>query len=316
LVAHGHEVTLFASADAHTSARLCPTTQRSLRRQMTGDELINVAPYLHLAMLSTVYQRAAEFDLIHSHVDHLTFPFTRLTRTPTLTTMHGRLDCYPEVALVSVTIAQRQPLHEIPLNWVGCLSNGIALDHFPFQHDRGDYLAFVGRIAIEKRPDWAVEVARRSGLPLKVGAKVDPTDQAYWETEIAPLFQAHEVEFLGEVSEQEKAALLGSAYATIFPAEGLEPFGLVVVESLACGTPVIAMRRGAVPEVLRDGVSGFICDSVDEMVAAVARIPQLDRSACRREAQRFGASRMCESYEQIYTHLLSRTDQTSSPSNP
>jgi glycosyltransferase involved in cell wall biosynthesis len=313
LVARGHEVTLFASGDSHTSARLSATTPRSLRRQMTREEMINVSPYLHLAMLSDVYRRADEFDIIHSHVDHLTFPFTRLTRTPTVTTMHGRLDfpilppimrCYPEVALVSITMTQRDAWKELSINWVGCVPNGIALDHFPFQREPGDYLAVVGRIAPEKRPDWAVEVARRSGLPLKVGAKIDPVDQQYWSEVIEPLFKANRVEFLGEVDEQEKAALLGGAYATLFPIDWPEPFGLVMAESLACGTPVIAMRRGSVPEVLRDGVSGFICDSVDEMVAAVPRITQLDRSACRREAQRFAARTMCAGYERVYSGML------------
>jgi glycosyltransferase involved in cell wall biosynthesis len=313
LVAMGHDVTLFASGDSRTSAKLMSTTPRSLRQQMTRDELINVSPYLHLAMLSTVYRRAGEFDLIHSHVDHCTFPFTRLTSTPTLTTMHGRLDwpilppimrCYPEVALVSISMTQRAPFDELAVNWAGCVPNGIALDHFPLNPKPGDYLTFVGRIAPEKRPDWLVEVARRTGMPLKVGAKVDPVDQPYWEEEIEPLFKANGVEFLGEVDEQEKAALLGGAYATIFPIDWPEPFGLVVAESLACGTPVIAMRRGSVPELLRHGVSGFICDSVDEMVAAVAKVPQLDRGACRLEAQRFGSGSMCTGYEQVYAHLL------------
>lgn len=313
LVAQGHEVTLFASGDSHSSARLSPTTARSLRRQMTRAELVDVSPFLHLAMLSDVYRRAEEFDIIHSHVDHLTFPLTRLVRTPTVTTMHGRLDfpillpilrCYPEVALVSITMAQRAPLDELTINWVGCVPNGIALDHFPFQREPGSYLAMVGRIAPEKRPDWAVEVAQRSGMPLKVGAKVDPVDQQYWKEEIEPLFNANGVEFLGEVNEQEKAVLLGGAYATLFPIDWPEPFGLVMAESLACGTPVIAMRRGSVPEVLRNGVSGWICDSVDEMAAAVPRIAQLDRGMCRREAQRFASSTMCAGYERVYADVL------------
>jgi glycosyltransferase involved in cell wall biosynthesis len=313
LVARGHEVTLFASGDSHTSAKLCSTTPRSLRHQMTREELVNVSPYLHLAMLSDVYRQADEFDIIHSHVDHLTLPFARLTRTPTVTTMHGRLDyailppilrCYPEAPLVSITMAQRAPLDELAINWVGCVPNGIALDHFPFQHEPGSYLAMVGRIAPEKRPDWAVEVARRSGLPLKVGAKVDPVDQQYWKEEIEPLFNANGVEFLGEVNERQKADLLGGAYATLFPIDWPEPFGLVMAESLACGTPVIAMRRGSVPEVLRNGLSGWICDSVDAMVAAIPRIAQLDRSACRREARRFASSTMCAGYQQIYAAVL------------
>jgi glycosyltransferase involved in cell wall biosynthesis len=313
LVRRGHEVTLFASGDSHTSARLCPTTPQSLRRQMTREELINVSPYLHLAMLSEVYRRAHEFDIIHSHVDHITLPFACLTSTPTVTTLHGRLDlevlppilrCYPEAAFVSISMSQRKPLNELRLNWAGCVYNGIPLDHFPFRPQRGDYLAFLGRIAPEKRPDWAVEVAGRAGMPLKVGAKVDPVDYHYWKTEIAPLFKANRVEFLGELDEQDKAELLGGAYATLFPVDWPEPFGLVMAESLACGTPVIAMNRGAVPEVLRNGLSGFVCRSIDEMIRAVPRVVGIERVVCHHEAQRFAAAEMGRAYERVYLKLL------------
>ncbi len=313
LVKRGHEVTLFASAESQTSARLCPTTSSSLRKQMTRDEILNVAPHLHLAMLSTVYQCADKFDIIHSHVEHLTFPFTRLVQTPTASTMHGRLDWevlqpilrwYPDVPLVSITKSQRAPVQDLPLNWVGCVFNGIPLDHFPFREQPGDYLAFLGRICPEKRPDWAVEVAQRSGMPLKVGAKIDPVDQQYWHEQIEPLFKANHVEFIGEVNEQEKAALLGGAYATLFPIDWPEPFGLVMAESIACGTPVVALNRGSVPEILHDGVSGFICQSVDEMVAAIPRVADLDRKACYQEARRFGSAAMAEGYEQVYRQLL------------
>jgi glycosyltransferase involved in cell wall biosynthesis len=313
LVKRGHEVTLFASADSQTSATLRPTTPRPLRQQMTRDELINVAPYLHMAMLSDVYRHADEFDIIHSHLEHLAFPFTRLVQTPTVNTLHGRLDweilppifrCYPDVPLVSLTKSQRSPVQDLPLNWVGCVFNGIPLDHYPFREQPGDYLAFLGRIAPEKRPDWAVEVARRAGMPLKVGAKIDPVDQEYWKEQIEPLFKANHVEFIGEVNEQEKAELLGGAYATLFPIDWPEPFGLVMAESIACGTPVVALDRGSVPEILRDGVSGFICESVDEMVAAIPRVAELDRRACHQEARRFGSAAMAEGYEQVYAHLL------------
>jgi glycosyltransferase involved in cell wall biosynthesis len=320
LVGRGHEVTLFASADSHTSAALSPTTPRSLRRHMTHDEMINLSPYLHLSMLSQVYRRGDDFDLIHSHVDHLTFPFAKLVATPTVTTMHGRLDvpilppilrCYPHLPLVSISMAQRAPLRELPLNWVGCVPNGISLDRFTFAPEPGAYLAFVGRISPEKRPDWAVEVARRVGMPLKVAAKVDPVDQQYWADEIAPLFAAHNVEFLGEVTEEAKAALLGGAYATLFPLDWPEPFGLVMVESLACGTPVIAFDRGSVREILRDGVSGYICGSVDEMVGAVPQVAQLDRRVCRQESLRFNARAMADAYEQVYDTVLTTRKQRS-----
>lgn len=313
LTRRGHSVTLFASGDSQTSATLYPTTPRSLRRQMSRDELVNVSPYLHFAMLSQVYLQAACFDVIHSHVDHLTLPLAQLVDTPTVTTMHGRLDLpmlkpvlgsYPDAPLASISMSQREPLHELPLNWAGCVYNGIPLDHFPFQRQPGSYLAFLGRIAPEKRPDLAVEIARRSGMALKVGAKIDPVDQQYWEEEIAPLFAANDVEFLGELDEHQKAELLGGAYAMLFPVDWPEPFGLVMAESLACGTPVIALRRGSVPEVLEHGVSGFICDTLEELVAAVPRVAELDRAACHMAARRFSAAAMAEGYEAIYRRLI------------
>ncbi|HEX6290143.1 MAG TPA: glycosyltransferase family 4 protein [Herpetosiphonaceae bacterium] len=313
LVKRGHEVTLFASGDSDTSAMLHPTTPHSLRRHLTRDEMLNLSPYLHLSMLSHVYRRADDFDIIHSHVDHFAFPFARLVPTPTVTTLHGRLDlsilppilrCYPHLPLVSISMAQRAPLRELPLNWVGCVPNGIPLDRFTFQPRPGDYLVFVGRICPEKRPDWAVEIARRVGMPLKVAAKVDPVDHQYWTVEIAPLFAANDVEYLGEIGEQAKADLLGGAYATLFPLAWPEPFGLVLIESMACGTPVIALRHGSVPEILRNGVSGFICDSLDEMVAAVRRVATLDRRLCRAEALRFTSKTMADSYEQVYDRVI------------
>lgn len=313
LVKRGHDVTLFASGDSQTSAKLVATSPQSLRRLMSREEILEVSPWLHMAMLSEVYQRAGEFDIIHSHADHYTLPIARMVHTPTITTMHGRLDLaylppilrhYPDMPLVSISESQREPLRDLPLNWVGTVFNGIPLDHFPFQPTGGDYLVFLGRICPEKRPDWAVEVARRAGMRLKVGAKIDPVDQDYWQNEIKPLFEANNVEFLGEVNEQEKAALLGGAYAMLFPIDWPEPFGLVMAESLACGTPVIALNRGSVPEVLRDGVSAFICNSVDEMVAAVPRVAELSRAACYREAQRFGATAMAMGYEAVYTQVV------------
>lgn len=314
LVIQGHEVTLFASGESETSATLRPTTPTALRRRMTREEMIKIAPELHRAMLSEVYRRAGEFDIIHSHVEQLTLPFIQLVQTPTVLTLHSPLEpafwgpvlrCYPQVPLVSISESQREPLADEPIHWIATVHNGIPIKHFPFQEAPGDYLVYLGRIAPEKRPDRAVEIAGRTGIPLKVGAKVDPIDQPYWQTEIAPLFEANGVEYLGEVNEVEKAELLGGAYATLFPVEWPEPFGLVMPESMACGTPVIAMRRGSVPEIIRHGVGGFVCDSTDEMVEAVRRVPELKREDCRREALRFSAAEMGERYEAVYEAIFS-----------
>ena len=315
LVQRGHEVTLFASGESQTNAHLVATTPQALRHRMSRFQLDDIAPWLHLEMVSRVYQRSAEFDIIHSHVDDFLagFPFARLTQTPTVTTIHHYPDQaklapvlvnYPEAPVVSISMAQRTALPDVQMRWVGCVYNGIPLDHFPFHDTPGDYLAFLGRICPDKRPDWAVEVAVRSGLPLKVAAKIDPVDEDYWADQIRPLFKKHEIEFLGEVSDQQKAELLGNAYATLFPIDWMEPFGLVMTESLACGTPVIAINRGSVPEVLRHGVSGWICESVDEMVTSVPRVATLDREACRSEAERFSSTKMAEGYETIYASLL------------
>jgi glycosyltransferase involved in cell wall biosynthesis len=315
LVKLGHDVTLFASGDSQTSATLEITTPRALRHLMTRQEIVEVAPLLHLEMMSKVYSRAYEFDVIHSHIDDLlaSLPLGRLTATPSVTTLHGTLDrthlppilsCYPEAPLVSISMSQRLPLCELPLNWAGCVYNGIPLDHFSFRSTPGTYLAFVGRICPEKGIAWAVEVARRAGMPLKVGAKIDLYDRRYWEEQIEPLFKANRVEFLGELTEAEKADLLANAYATLFPIDWPEPFGLVMPESLACGTPVIARNRGSVPEIVRDGVSGFICETLDEMVAAVEQVAGLNRHDCRREAERFSSAAMARGYLQVYTQLI------------
>lgn len=313
LVRRGHDVTLFASGDSQTSARLYPTTPRALRKQMTRDEMVAIAPEMHRAMLGDVYRQAGEFDIIHSHVEQLTLPFIHMVQTPTLLTMHSPLDpvfwipvlrLYPPVPMVSISESQRDPLRGEDLDWVATVHNGIPLEHFSFSGKPGEYLAYLGRIAPEKGPDRAVEIARQTGMPLKVGAKVDPLDHDYWENEIAPLFRANGVEYLGELDECEKAELLRGAYATLFPVGWPEPFGLVMPESLACGTPVVAMRRGSVPEIVRDGVSGYVCDSLEAMVAAIPKVAELSREACRREAQRFSMAAMASSYERAYGALI------------
>jgi glycosyltransferase involved in cell wall biosynthesis len=273
-------------------------------------------------MLSRVYQRAQEFDVIHCHTDYLGLLLTRLTRTPTVITLHGRLDIpeivplyqeYPEVRLVSISDAQRFPLAHP--RWAATVYHGLPPDLYTFHPRRGSYLLFLGRIAPEKRPDSAIRVACRAGVPLRIAAKVDRVDREYFETTIRPLLDHPLVEFLGEVNEQQKRELLGNALALLFPIDWPEPFGLVMIEALAAGTPVIARRRGAVPEVLRDGVTGLLGESEDDLVAAVRRVAALDRAACRREfEQRFTVRVMADNYLRVYETVLKA--QTSVPYPP
>jgi len=314
LVRRGHNVTLFASGDSRTSAKLVPTSAAALRERFTLQEMRDVAPPLHLAMMGEVLQRADEFDIIHSHVDYFPWAFAPFVNTPLLTTMHGRLDVaywpplierFPKTPLVSISHHQRAPLAPLHPHWVGTVYNGIPVDQFPFSEQQGDYFLFLGRIAVEKRPDWAVEVAKRTGIKLKVAAKVDPYDQEYYDREIKHLFDHPLVEFLGEADEQEKRQLLAGARALLFPIDWPEPFGMVQIEALACGTPVLAMNRGSVPEVLRHGVSALIGNSVDELVALAPHLGQLDRRACRREAElRFSSRAMAQGYEQVYRRVI------------
>jgi glycosyltransferase involved in cell wall biosynthesis len=309
LVRRGHHVTLFASGDSRTSASLVACAPRGLRLDPTAGDMMACARM----ELSEVYRRAGDFDLIHNHIDYSAFPFARLSRTPTVTTAHGRLDLahirpeyarFPEQRLISISDSQRGPLPSA--NWVRTVYNGIDLKHFHFQATGGDYMVFLGRISPEKRPDRAIEIAREVGMRLVIAAKVDPLDQAYYDTTIAPLIRdCPLVEYVGEVNEAEKDALLGGAYAYLFPIDWPEPFGLTMVEAMATGTPVVAYRAGSVPEVIVDGVTGIICDSFRAMVDAVPRISSLDRRACRQHVARwFSAEAMAEGYEQAYAAVL------------
>jgi glycosyltransferase involved in cell wall biosynthesis len=314
LVRRGYTVTLFASGDSRTSARLAPTTERGLRERFSLQEMQELAIPLHLAMLGEVFRRADEFDIIHCHNDYWVFPFESLVQTPVVTTLHGRLDLrhlppiyrrFPRVNVVSISNSQRAPLAPVRPRWVGTVHNAVPVAEFPFSDRAGDYFLFLGRIAAEKRPDWAVEIARRTGIKLKVAAKVDPYDQEYYRREIRSLFDDPIVEFLGEVDEEQKRALLAGAYALLFPIDWPEPFGMVLIEALACGTPVLAMNRGSVPEILRHGVSGLIGDSLDELVALAPSIANLDRRASRREAERrFSSNIMADGYEQVYQRMI------------
>jgi len=311
LVALGHDVTLFGPATSDTAAKL-EAFEKPLRERFSAAEMSEVAPHLHLEMMAEVSARAGDFDVIHSHLDLLALPFTRLIATPTVLTLHGRLDLdfvrellprYGSVPLVSISNDQRRAVDDLDLTWASTVYNGLDLSHYrEVPHDTDGYLAFVGRIAHEKGPLEAIEVARRTGLPLRMAAKVDPTDVEFYEQDVAPQM-GDDVDFVGEITEDEKPAFYAGARATLFPSDWPEPFGLVMIESLAAGTPVIALRRGAVPELIEDGVTGFICDDVDEMADAVGRINQIDPEACRRGAERFAAERMCRGYVDVYRSL-------------
>jgi len=310
LVRQGHDVTLFAAADSITTARLIPCAERALRLDPNVRDMI---PY-HMIMLDEVRRWASEFDVLHFHIDVLHLPLIRTLAQRTLTTLHGRLDLpdlkplytvFSDTPLVSISDDQRRPMP--PVNWLGTVHHGLPADLLPFQaQPSGDYLAFLGRISPEKRPDRAIEIAQRAGLPLKIAAKIDRADRDYWDQVIEPLVQRYpNVEFVGEIGEIEKARFLGNARALLFPIDWPEPFGLVMIEAMACGTPVIAFRQGSVPEVIDDGVSGFIVDDLDSAVAAVTQLDTLDRTRVRAAFERrFTVERMARDYVAIYQRLL------------
>jgi glycosyltransferase involved in cell wall biosynthesis len=308
LVRQGHQVTLFASGDSVTHARLIAPCRHALRLdQQCRDHL---AP--HIVMIEHLFRDAAAFDIIHSHLDYLPFPLASRHPTPMLTTLHGRLDLpelvpiyqsFPAMPVVSISQDQRTPLPW--LNWQGTVYHGLPDHLYTFQEERGTYLAFLGRIAPEKRVDQAIAIAKQAGMPLKIAAKVDQVDRAYFEASIQPLLQDPLVDYIGEIGDHEKGAFLGGAAVLLFPIDWPEPFGLVMIEALACGTPVIAYRRGSVPEVLEDGVTGYIVDSVEEAVQAVLRALALSRRRCRQVFDtRFSACRMAQDYLRIYQRLL------------
>jgi glycosyltransferase involved in cell wall biosynthesis len=306
LVREGHQVTLFATGDSRTAARLVAGAPHSLRLAGAFDPLA-----YHVAQLRHVIDRAWEFDVIHNHMDYLGFALAVVSRTPVITTLHGRLDLpdlpalfatYADVDLVSISDAQRAPLPAA--RWCATVHHGLPVDLYRPGDGGGGYLAFLGRISPEKRLDSAIRVARRVGVPLRIAAKVDHADAHYFETEITPLLRGPEVEFIGELGESEKQRFLGDARALLFPIDWPEPFGLVMIEALACGTPVIARRRGSVPEVITDGVTGFVCDDEDAMAEAASRIDTVDRGTCRRAFEtRFTVARMTRDYLRLYEAL-------------
>jgi glycosyltransferase involved in cell wall biosynthesis len=306
LVQQGHEVTLFASADSQTTAKLIPCARQALRPAGFHDHTASL-----LVMLDQVRRRADEFDVIHFHVDLLQFPLFQHLFHKSVTTLHGRLDlpdahpiyrAYPEMPLVSISDYQRQPMP--PVHWAATIHHGLPPDLYAFNAQGGEYLVFLGRIAPEKRPDRAIEIAKRAGVPLKIAAKVDPVDQVYFKCEIEPLLDDPLIEFLGEINDREKTNLLGGALALVFPIDWPEPFGLVMIEAMSTGTPVIAWRNGSVPEVVEDGLTGAIVDSFETAIGAVQKVAQLDRSKIRgRFESRFTAARMAADYVEVYHEI-------------
>jgi glycosyltransferase involved in cell wall biosynthesis len=310
LVAMGHEVTLFASGDSVTAAQLVAVTPKALRlHDGVRDPLA-----LHVAMLQEVSERAAEFDVIHVHLDHLHLPLFTWRRLPFLTTLHGRLDL-PELAslmklfasapFVSISNAQRGPLPFV--RWIGTVHHGLPANFPSLRRSAQGYLAFLGRVCPEKGPDSAIRIASRSGIPLMMAAKIDNADRPYHESIVKPMLRQHAplVEFIGEIGEHEKGEFLSGAAGLLFPVDWPEPFGLAIIEAMACGTPVIAFDRGSVREIVDDGVTGFVVTDEVEAAAAVPRLAGLDRARIRREFdRRFTARRMALDYLSLYQRHL------------
>ena len=310
LVRRGHDVTLFASADSQTTAKLEPSWPHALR--LGGACRDSLAP--HVIMLEHVVRRAEEFDLLHFHVSEMHFPLVRRLPIAHVTTLHGRLDIpelvpfyreFNDVPVVSISDAQREPVPHA--GWIGTVYHGLPPTLFDFHPGPGEYLAFIGRISPEKRVDRAIEIAEASGRRLRIAAKVDAADREYFEREIRDRLNSPLVEYVGEVDDAGKEEILRGALALLFPIDWPEPFGLVMIEALACGVPVIAFRGGSVPEVIDHGVTGFIVESVDEAIAAVNAVDRLDRRQCREAFERrFSAPRMGEDYMTIYEALVAR----------
>jgi glycosyltransferase involved in cell wall biosynthesis len=309
LVGLGHEVTLFASADSITAAELVGCASMALRLDSNVRDPI---PY-YMLMLDRVRRLADEFDILHFHIDQFHFPLFRQIADRTVTTLHGRQDLpdlkplylgFSGMPLVSISNGQRRPVANA--NFAATVHHGIPTNlHTPIYNPRGGYVAFLGRISPEKRPDLAIQIARTLGIPLKIAAKVDKVDEGYFREKIAPLLSDPGVEFIGEINERSKTEFLGQALALLFPIDWPEPFGLVMIEAMACGTPVLAFRHGSVPEIIDQGVTGAIVDTVDEAVRMLPRVIALDRRAVRRRfEERFSATRMATDYVALYRSLL------------
>lgn len=310
LVRLGHDVTLFASGDSETSARLVAASPRALWRDA---EVRDTLPH-HVRLMELVFSDTTRFDVIHFHTDYLHFPLLRRHQCASITTLHGMVhppdvkalfEEYRDVPLVSISNDQRSPLPHA--HWAATVYHGLPLAEFSFYGDPGSYLAYLGRMSPEKGVDRAIAIARGAGVPLKIAAKVYPEERAYFDETLAPLIDASGslIEMVGEIGGLEKNAFLGRAAGLLFPINWPEPFGLVMIEALACGTPVIGWRRGSVPEVLQDGVTGWIVDNIDDAVQAVGRLAGLSRAACRRAFEdRFDAMRMSADYVDVYRRLI------------
>jgi glycosyltransferase involved in cell wall biosynthesis len=308
LVRLGHEVTLFASGDSVTSAELVPVVARALRLE---SKVRDFTPY-NCMLIDQVMRRAHEFDVLHFHIEMLHFPCFRHLASRTVTTLHGRMDLpdqplfyrtFPQFPLVSISHAQRRPMP--PVNWLATVPHGLLPDLLPLNADPDDYFAFLGRISPEKGPDRAIRIAQEAGVKLKIAAKVDKADREYFDAVIKPLLRDPLVEFIGEIGEQQKKEFLGKARALLFPIDWPEPFGLVMIEAMACGTPVIAFERGSVPEILENGLTGYIVNSVEEAIEVVPLVTALDRRRVRaRFEERFTAARMAQDYVATFEQLL------------
>jgi glycosyltransferase involved in cell wall biosynthesis len=307
LVRLGHNVTLFATGDSVTSAELVPVCRRSLRQNKHANDYLS----REVLLMDHVMQRADEFDVIHFHTGCLHYLISRHLKVPHVTTLHGRLDTsellrlyerFREIPMISISNAQRAPWP--CANWQATIYHGLPQDLFRFHPEPGGYLAFLGRASPEKRVDRAIEIAKRAKMPLKIAAKVDRADRRYFKREIEPLLNNPHIEWLGEVGGKDKDDFLGNAYALLFPIDWPEPFGLVMIEAMACGTPIIAYDRGSVPEVMENGVTGFIVSEIEQAVKAVGRVRDLSRARCREVFEkRFTANRMASDYMNVYTRL-------------
>jgi glycosyltransferase involved in cell wall biosynthesis len=309
LVKKGHDVTLYASGDSVTSAKLIAICERALRLDEACED--SLAP--HILELQLVQNDIGKYDIVHYHNDYLHFPLSRLTNVPNVTTLHGRLNIpelkplyntFDDIALISISNSQREPIQHA--RWIKTVYHGLPKDLYKPVLKKQDYLAFLGRISPEKRVDLAIEIAIRCGMHLKVSAKIDKTDNAYYK-HVKKILNHPLVEFVGEIGEQEKNKFLGDAKALLFPIDWPEPFGLVMIEAMACGTPVIAFKRGSVPEVLTNGRSGFIVNNVDEAVDAVHHLESLAPDECRQNfEEHFTVDRMADNYLDSYIQLINQ----------